>query len=128
MFAVVFGTLSVPAYLVGETPNKQATDENAQGACTGLYQQLSSPIESLVSVVFVSALPTATTNPLPTLVPIGPETNWGSGSNPTLNGAAIAGLTVGSWHLAVGSVLLIESVISSIIAFRQIFANISALF
>lgn len=75
-----------------------AQNENAQGACPGLYQQLSSPVETLASVVFVSALPTATSNPLPTSVPIGLENSWGSGSNPTLNGASIAELTVGSWQ------------------------------
>ncbi|TGO44034.1 hypothetical protein BCON_0636g00040 [Botryotinia convoluta] len=51
---------------------------------------------------------------MPTSVPIGPGTGWGSGPSSTLVGATIAGLTV-------GSALLVASVISSIIAFRQKF-------
>ncbi|KAF5870630.1 uncharacterized protein Bfra_009177 [Botrytis fragariae] len=53
-----------------------AQDPNAKGACAGLYQQTSSSIESLANVAFGSALPIATSNSMPTLVPIGPGTGW----------------------------------------------------
>ncbi|KAI9639983.1 hypothetical protein NHQ30_011652 [Ciborinia camelliae] len=154
IFAVVFGTFSVLAYLVGETANKQSieanqlsllslclsnSDPNAKNACAGLYQQPSEPLASLASAVFGTALPSATTTPTPTstTTPPGlnptttaspsstgiatstasaipnPSSGSGSrGSGPSLNGAAIAGLTI-------GSVLFVASVISSIIAFRQ---------
>ncbi|TGO63830.1 hypothetical protein BOTNAR_0095g00280 [Botryotinia narcissicola] len=70
--------------------------------------------QSLASAVFGSALPTATLNSTLTSVPIGPGTGWGSGPSSTLNGATIAGLTV-------GSVLLVSSVISPIIGFLHEF-------
>ncbi|TGO10805.1 hypothetical protein BTUL_0125g00190 [Botrytis tulipae] len=71
-----------------------AQDPYATGACAGLYQQTSSSIESLASVVFGSALPIATLNSTSASVPIGPATGWGSGPSSTLNGSTIAGLTV----------------------------------
>ncbi|KAB8292398.1 hypothetical protein EYC80_008132 [Monilinia laxa] len=149
IFAVVFGTFSVLAYLVGETANKQSTeanklsllslclsnsDPNAKSACAGLYQQPSEPLASLASVVFGSELPAATPTTTPTTTAgLNPSTFSSSSSiatstatatptsspigskgdsGPSINGAAIAGLTV-------GSVLFVASVVSSIVAFRQ---------
>ncbi|THV48734.1 hypothetical protein BGAL_0231g00170 [Botrytis galanthina] len=83
-------------------------DPYATGVCAGLYQQTSSSIESLASVPSGSALPTATLNSTPTSVLIGPGNGWGSGPSSALDGATIAGLTL-------GTVLLVSSVISSII-------------
>ncbi|KAA8564264.1 hypothetical protein EYC84_011208 [Monilinia fructicola] len=149
IFAVVFGTFSVLAYLVGETANKKSTeanqlsflslclsnsDPNANSACAGLYQQPSEPLESLASAVFGTQLPTATATPTPTTTAgLNPSTSSSSSSiatstttsvwntppagskgdsGPSLNGAAITGMTV-------GSVLFVASVVSSIVAFRQ---------
>ncbi|KAB8292397.1 hypothetical protein EYC80_008132 [Monilinia laxa] len=124
IFAVVFGTFSVLAYL----------DPNAKSACAGLYQQPSEPLASLASVVFGSELPAATPTTTPTTTAgLNPSTFSSSSSiatstatatptsspigskgdsGPSINGAAIAGLTV-------GSVLFVASVVSSIVAFRQ---------
>ncbi|RAL66663.1 hypothetical protein DID88_006348 [Monilinia fructigena] len=150
IFAVVFGTFSVLAYLVGETANKQSTEAKSieftfnmipmrKVPALGLYQQPSAPLASLASAIFGTELPTATPTTAPTTTaglnpstfsssssiatstatatPTSSPTGSKGDSGPSLNGAAIAGFTIGSILFAASVVSSIHQFITFIIAY-----------
>ncbi|QSZ32591.1 hypothetical protein DSL72_002170 [Monilinia vaccinii-corymbosi] len=147
IFAVVFGTFSVLAYLVGETANKQSTeanqlsllslclsnsDPNVKSACAGLYQQPAEPLASLASAVFGTELPTAkpTSTPTPTTVGLNPSTSASSSGIATSTTTAAPSSSPSSSKGGSGSSLNSAAIagltIGSILFVASVFSSIIA--